>query len=226
MTRINVVPPIDLTDQHLIAEYRELPMVMKALERTLASKKGLRLNEIPQQYTLNEGHVRFFYNKGQYLIERYQLLMDEMVRRGFKPGPRNTSFKVFEDNPQLMTPDSGQWVPTDEDKAVNIERLVERIDQKQGFYRYMGLDLALWQNGVLSYWPPKPIKQSPNLPTPDVDLPAVESTAAQTPVEAPIRPTAEYIYMSLNAFRRAYPGISPLGAGWEIVDADTIRKLA
>lgn len=30
MTRINVIPVSELSDQHLIAEYRELPRVLKS----------------------------------------------------------------------------------------------------------------------------------------------------------------------------------------------------
>ncbi len=57
MTRINVIDPIDLTDQHLMAEYRELPMIMGSLRRSLKSKKGLP--KITPKYTLNAGHVTF-----------------------------------------------------------------------------------------------------------------------------------------------------------------------
>ena len=45
MTRINIIPPRELYDQHLIAEYREMLMVPASLKRTLASKAGLQLNK-------------------------------------------------------------------------------------------------------------------------------------------------------------------------------------
>ena len=67
MTRINIVPVKELMDQHLIAEYREITMVPASLSRTLASKKGLDYSKIPKNYTLNRGHVYFFYDKGLYL---------------------------------------------------------------------------------------------------------------------------------------------------------------
>ena len=41
MTRINLVPPSELTDQHLIAEYREIFMVAGSLRRTLLSKDAI-----------------------------------------------------------------------------------------------------------------------------------------------------------------------------------------
>ena len=37
MTRINIVPTEELSDQHLVAEYREIFMVGSALARTLKS---------------------------------------------------------------------------------------------------------------------------------------------------------------------------------------------
>ena len=37
MTRINLVPPEELSDQHLIAEYREIFMVGSSLQRSLKS---------------------------------------------------------------------------------------------------------------------------------------------------------------------------------------------
>ena len=36
MTRINLVPPEELTDQHLFAELREIKMVPRSLARSLA----------------------------------------------------------------------------------------------------------------------------------------------------------------------------------------------
>ena len=84
MTRINLIEPNELTDQHLIAEYREITMVPAALKRTLNSKIGLRKDKISKKYTLNTGHVYFFYDKGLYLNKRYDEIIAEMKQRGFK----------------------------------------------------------------------------------------------------------------------------------------------
>lgn len=85
MTRINIIPVSDLTDQHLIAKYREITMVPAALTRTLNSKSGFSKNKISTKFTLNTGHVYFFYDKGLYLHKRYNSLVKEMTLRGFKP---------------------------------------------------------------------------------------------------------------------------------------------
>jgi len=81
MTRINLVNPSELQDQHLIAEYREITMIPAALNRTLNSKIGLRREKISKKYTLNSGHVYFFYDKGKYLYNRYQDIITEMKNR-------------------------------------------------------------------------------------------------------------------------------------------------
>ena len=45
MTRINVIPPAELSDQHLIAEYRELPRVLKQNIKKLVKDLGLPTEE-------------------------------------------------------------------------------------------------------------------------------------------------------------------------------------
>jgi deoxyribonuclease (pyrimidine dimer) len=64
MTRINIIPVEEFMDQHLSAEYRKITMVPASLTRTLLSKTGLDYKKIPKSYTLNKGHVYFFYDKG------------------------------------------------------------------------------------------------------------------------------------------------------------------
>ena len=46
-------------------------MVEASLRRTLLSKNGYNESKVPKKYTLNKGHVYFFYNKGKYLHKRY-----------------------------------------------------------------------------------------------------------------------------------------------------------
>ena len=131
MTRINTIDPKDLTDQHLMAEYRELPMVAAALRRSVTSKRGLP--PIPKRYTLNTGHVTFFYDKSDFLKERYRALVDELRIRGFRLDPdRVVDFTPFDSTPQTY------WSPTNDDKRVSTQRIVERVGQKPTFYKYMG----------------------------------------------------------------------------------------
>lgn len=57
MTRINLVPPEELMDQHLFAEFREIKMVPKSLARSIAARgvEGV-LKRIPPAFTLHAEH--------------------------------------------------------------------------------------------------------------------------------------------------------------------------
>jgi len=131
MTRINIIPVSELKDQHLIAEYREITMVPAALKRTLRSKVGLRREKISKRYTLNTGHVYFFYDKGLYLNKRYDEIIEEMKLRGFNPDPNRKFPKhIF---PKYLYND---WMPTLEEQKVIRKRILEKIDMKPNWYRH------------------------------------------------------------------------------------------
>ena len=114
MTRINCIPPSELTNKHLVAEYRELPRVF-GLARRPHSRE-----EFPSFYTLGTGHVKFFYNKLGYLTNRFHQIVEEMKRRGFAvnyPSPPTNS------DPSLY----GMWEPTPESQEINRKRIRERL---------------------------------------------------------------------------------------------------
>ncbi len=132
MTRINLINPKELSDQHLIAEYREIFMVGSALKRSIRSKNWEKTkNKIPKEFTLNQGHVKFFYNKGKYLHERYLKIVEEMKRRGMNPNP-SRRFKK-EQWPDELYKD---WKPKTRDILVIKERIQEKINQKPNWYRW------------------------------------------------------------------------------------------
>ena len=129
MTRINIINPSELTDQHLVAEYRELFMVGSSLQRSLKSPNW-DVNNIPKKFTLNKGHVMFFYDKGKYLSKRYDDLRLEMKNRGMKPDET----RIFK---REQWPDElyNDWTPTVEDQNIIRKRIEERILQKPNWYR-------------------------------------------------------------------------------------------
>jgi len=131
MTRINIVTPSDLFDQHLIAEYREIFMVAGSLRRTLNSKTGFKQSKVPENYTLNQGHVYFFYDKGLYLHKRYKTIIKEMRKRGFKPD-KNRQFPVhiFIDNGLY-----NDWTPKEDDYKIIKKRIKEKLALKPNWYR-------------------------------------------------------------------------------------------
>jgi|TARA_B100001996_G_C18115892_1_gene383251 deoxyribonuclease (pyrimidine dimer) len=135
MTRINIVNPRELTDQHLVAEYREIFMVGSSLQRSLKSKSW-DINSIPKRYTLNTGHVKFFYNKGKYLYKRYSDLRKEMRSRGMNPD----SSRVFK---REQWPDElwNDWMPRVEDYKIIRQRIEEKIRMKPNWYRKTNKEL-------------------------------------------------------------------------------------
>ncbi len=132
MTRINLIAPSELSDQHLVAEYREIFMVGSALQRSMKSRNWDRTrNYLPKEFTLNNGHVKFFYNKGKYLHKRYLCLIDEMKKRGMKPN-KARRFKKNQWPFELYN----DWEPTSYDIKLIRERIQSKINQKPNWYRW------------------------------------------------------------------------------------------
>jgi len=110
----------------LIAEYREILMVAGSLEGTLISKAGYKESKVPTRYTLNKGHV--FYIKGLYLHKRYDAIIVEMKKRGFKP----KSERIF---PKNIFKEKG-YIMTGFHKRMTIrKRIEEKIALKPDWYR-------------------------------------------------------------------------------------------
>lgn len=78
MTRINCIPPAELTGPHLIAEYRELPRVFALVKAAIQRGETTTDRRNPPAYTLGTGHVRFFYMRLGYLAKRQASLVAEM----------------------------------------------------------------------------------------------------------------------------------------------------
>lgn len=130
MTRINLVDPGELHDQHLIAERREIRLCCSNIQRMLKGKKGITQDRIPSQFTLDQGHILFFGDKGLYLHKRYDLLTQEMFDRGFNPD-LNLTFPV-DIWPERLYND---WIPSERDKNIVRDRIALRISQKPNWYR-------------------------------------------------------------------------------------------
>lgn len=127
MTRVNTIDPTLLLDQHLTREYKEITRV-STLARPYTTK-----DKVPKAYTLGTGHVIFFYDKGEFLRKRCELLYAECIRRGF-----NVEYKEYRAHPNGMNKD---WQPSISDHLVNLQRLQEKLDMKPDWYRYLREDL-------------------------------------------------------------------------------------
>lgn len=132
MTRINLVDPSELADQHLFAEYRELPRIFTLV--LAAQQRGLTPDtcNIPKQYALGTGHVTFFYDKLHWLERRFWKLVAECQKRGFSI--QHTKVPVVAD--QLDLAWWNMWVPTPEAIAISQKRIAEKIAMKPTWYRW------------------------------------------------------------------------------------------
>lgn len=131
MTRINLVPVNELSDQHLLAEYRELPRIFGLVKK--AQEKGLRPVDcdIPESYRMGTGHVKFFYDKLMFLVERHMNIVNELVIRGVQI--QNLSCLMDSSIPSEWY---GNFKPSPEDIEVSRQRIEEKLQAKPNFYRY------------------------------------------------------------------------------------------
>jgi len=125
MVRINIINPEMLADQHLIAEYLEIMMLVGH------TKQHPKISGIPERYKLGTGHITFFKNKLKYLKERHDIIKKEMKKRGFA-ARKTISFKGIKKD--LIN----NWEPEKGDKEIIKKRLIWKISQKPEWYRYYG----------------------------------------------------------------------------------------
>jgi hypothetical protein len=79
MTRVNQhIEPQKLVNKHLFAEYREI----KRIPNTIKSGKAV-IKDIPKNFTLGKGHVKYYYNKLGFIKNRIGLLYEELIKRGY-----------------------------------------------------------------------------------------------------------------------------------------------
>lgn len=102
MTRINVgIKPENLTDEHLLAEHREIKRIPSIFKKRIAKYKEdpqliFDKDKIPKTFTLNTGHVLFFLNKPQYTFSRYKILHDECLQRGFEVQNYEENWNIYD----------------------------------------------------------------------------------------------------------------------------------
>jgi hypothetical protein len=116
MTRINTgIRAKELPDKLLLAELREIKRIPNVI-----SKGNYRLEGIPDEFTLGTGHVKFFYNKLEYLLERYNELRGEALKRGFNVSDFTEAWSNVP--PDLMN----NYTETQRDREILIERISEK----------------------------------------------------------------------------------------------------
>ena len=119
MTRINVgIPPIELTDKHLLAEHREIKRIPNCI-----AKGKYNMDGIPDRFKLGTGHVKFFYNKLLYLYHRYIKLYKECIKRGFNVQWYGSAWNNV---PQELM---NYYQPTDIDREIIKKRINEKLNK-------------------------------------------------------------------------------------------------
>lgn len=139
MTRINLVPVQELADQHLMAEYRELPRIFGAVRKHAQAEKKVKDFNISNTYLLGKGHVTFFYNKLQFLANRHYDLVLECLRRGINIS--NTGINDISDIPDEWC---GEYLPSTTEIELSRSRIIEKIQAKPEFYRWTSTNKPLW----------------------------------------------------------------------------------
>jgi deoxyribonuclease (pyrimidine dimer) len=125
MVRINLINPKYLADQHLIAEYNEILMLLGYVRKN----PKLTLSKIPLNYKLGKGHILFFKNKLRYLEKRFKLIKAEMRKRRFS---EKINFDLTPFDRELIK----DWKPNEKDKKIIKKRLIHKITLKPDYYKY------------------------------------------------------------------------------------------
>lgn len=137
MTRINLVAPWELSDQHLIAEYRELPRVIKGVFNT---------GKAPNIYKLGAGHVLWAKCHEPYLLQRYKAIIDEMNYRGVKTNYTYDELLCFycaRNGAQASEIING-YSPTKEEIMMSQRRISEKYQANENLYRWTKREKPKW----------------------------------------------------------------------------------
>ena len=115
-----------LPDQHLIAEYRELPRVIK---------QNMNLKDAPEKYCLGKGHMKWGRKHSLFCLKRFKDICEEMSYRGLTI---NYPYDELERYYNKNCPDNikNDYTPTGNDLKLSKERIIQKILLKPNWYRY------------------------------------------------------------------------------------------
>jgi deoxyribonuclease (pyrimidine dimer) len=115
-----------------LAEYTEIRHVPASLNRSSKSPK-FNPENFPKEFTLNKGHVSFFFDKGEYIHSRFLSIQAEMEKRGFNLSPEKKHLNM-EPYYRLHLYFGNDWKPSAPDYVTILTRIKERIEQKPHLY--------------------------------------------------------------------------------------------
>ena len=125
MTRINQIPVEELSDQHLIREYNEIPRFIK---------QDINIEDAPTIYCLGKGHVKWGRKHWVFCLARYSFVCNEMYYRGFTVNYTHKDLSKFTVNTPMPLPIP--YIPTEQDIELSRNRIIEKIKMKPNWYRW------------------------------------------------------------------------------------------
>lgn len=123
MVRINLIEPSKLSDQHLIAEYREILLLFGYY----------RKHHFIRPSNDHKQPMRFYHNKILYLITRFFEIKEEMLKRQFKP-IKDIKFCIH----TMAKPRRNYFEPNEIQVLEIKQRILQRINERPTWYRYYG----------------------------------------------------------------------------------------
>ena len=127
MTRINVINPSELLDQHLMIEYIEMQHISMYLQKSLNKESGSNLDEILKYLTLHKWRIKFFYNKGLYLAKRFKNIKIELHKRNFLI--QNKQFKLDPFSAEYKN----DWISSSNNIKIIMMRINEKLKLKESW---------------------------------------------------------------------------------------------
>lgn len=128
MTRINLISPEELSDQNLLAEYRELPRCIKG---------KYKMNDVPERYTLGKGHVKWAAKYPGFLLNRYYDIHTELLYRGYtlKYTYSQLLDYVYDHKFDLLVDGPG-YKPTDKEIFISRQRIIKRYKENPSVHTW------------------------------------------------------------------------------------------
>ena len=135
MTRINLsIPVSNLTDEHLLAEHREIKRLPSCLQKAILSGS---INNIPNKFCLCKGHILFFLNKMLFVFNRYKEIYNECLNRHFNVSDYSSNFL------NIDVCYNNDYIPNSNDKQLLQQRIIDRIlNGKCNNYHYYGKSIT------------------------------------------------------------------------------------
>lgn len=132
MTRVNTGIAVELlTDEHLIAEHREIKRFPSLFKDRLVKYGIFKWNtNLTKEFTLNTGHVLFFIDKPMFTYNRYKQIYQECLNRGIKVTDYSSNWDIYFNSIDIVQKKFiNSYVPSKKDKQLLIDRISERINE-------------------------------------------------------------------------------------------------